>query len=355
MIDDDDVHNFWAQAIISFACYQISFRISKDMAMNSKDMKATEMKAMKEMKVMKEMKAKMDKASKKEMRAMKEMKAKMDKASKDENEDDKASRERGFQGGSSEFADLMRPLFKKYGKHAFTYDEAKECDDTKIDQKAMRKASHALKVLKDGSNDKMTFIRSTVKDGFALIADEFFESWGMRDGLKASWVTSYERRTMNICRAYNRSRTKHWFSSLIDDADDAKRGADEAHEENDEAKHKRRMKIIQSDKQHKEKHDADIGSYIFGWAKSPNQCAWRMKKDDPNKRKDPTMKYENFTGDPMNPIVAIWPDGMKKEIHQMTEGEYEKNKSMKRGDQQAIERPSYYDSMHPLQVFCLLR
>mgnify|MGYP003330744852 CR=1 FL=1 len=65
------------------------------------------------------------------------------------------------------------------------------------------------------------------------------------------------------------------------------------------------MKNIQSDKQHKEKHDADIGSYIFGWAKSPNQCAWRMKKDDPNKRKDPTMKYEKFTGDPINPIVAI--------------------------------------------------
>ena len=73
----------------------------------------------------------------------------------------------------------------------------------------MRKSIEVLKVLRKATNDKMTLISSTVNEGYALLADEFSEAWGLRDEVKASWVISFERRTMNICRAYNDSKEKN--------------------------------------------------------------------------------------------------------------------------------------------------
>lgn len=229
---------------------------------------------------------------------------------------------------------LVRPM-GRIGRSFLKYDEAEKVGDARTDAKQIAAASAVLASL-HGLSAKLSFKRSEVATAIERLFDCHCEQWGTRFEHKADFSAIMTRRVMNICRVVSQGdgKTKRpdWCCTLPwrqnDVAESAAVGADdggdivdgESAEEVDEeeASEEPPSPPLVAVMRKPAAQAAAQPQYFFGWAQDLKNAFRQL----PNQRKELAIEIAPNAGSLTEPIVAVFKDGSRSTIADITYEEY---------------------------------
>jgi hypothetical protein len=100
----------------------------------------------------------------------------------------------------ADFAEILLP-FARQAKRCtlLTYDETPKTVDAKVDIPLIKQSHEYLELL-HRMPPKLTFKRSTIRDGLMMLLRKVAATWKMDEAKYEPWVEVHTNRTMNLCR-----------------------------------------------------------------------------------------------------------------------------------------------------------
>ena len=195
-------------------------------------------------------------------------------------------------------ATILAPIIDSKGKRWLQYDETKLAIDAKTDVPMILAAGDLLSGL-HAEHLALVFKRSVVQAAIKLELERRNERWGLSAEQCLDYVETMSRRLVNICRVVSQALRKktppRWTAQLpwIDAPPPAT----------------------------KEEAPAVAVVYHYGYDAFA-RAAWRQDSTKPKSIRELSTAWEDGADkDPLSAAVAVWSDGSKKAIAQITCGD----------------------------------
>ena len=253
----------------------------------------------------------------------------LDDAEKNEGEvEEKIATRQSFEGTAKDYYDIVHPVAKKHGKNYIRFDEHQQPIKAKLNPTEVTKQC-SLDYLEavHKAQPNMCYPRAIVNKGTKMILAEFAETWKIKKEHSDDYVTTLERRAMNIHRKVSQAAAKtkaraKWTERLPWKLADQQ--IVEVAASSSRSIGPRQAEPATEDEADASARDSEGFSYFYGYDKEV-KMAWRRslkKMSKPELCDWCGRKDGDQDGDA---LVATWTDGMEMRIKQITVEQHDVN------------------------------
>ena len=195
---------------------------------------------------------------------------------------------------AQDVVDALQPFADSKGPSFLKYDECDKCKDARVLPKELQSQTEIMRVLASFAKSPA---RSVVKVAMGMLLENKKDNWNLKEQESKDWLETITKRVCNaqhvLLAAKGKKPQPNWYKKIMDEEDDAKDPV---------------------------AHEPAADNYEVAWDAELN-VAYRKKKGSRNQHKDLATGIE-VTGENHEPVIAVFADGCKLQVMDLTQQQY---------------------------------